>query len=692
MSSIDLTRFHQTFFEESFEGVETMEQSLLKLEPGVDNAELVNTIFRAAHSIKGGSSTFGFSVVATFTHHLETLLDLVRGGKRGVDEALVDLLLRANDVVRDLLSAARDHADYDAGQAQAIEAALCEAVEGRPVVEAAAAAVPAEASAVEGWRVRFEPHGDLFLSGNDPLLILRDLAGLGEIETTLDAGRLPPLAELDPETCYFAWTAALNADVGENDIRNSFAWVEDECELDIAPMAVVAEPEPEPEAEVVVVLDAEPEPTPRPAPEAAAKAPPPVSKAVPIQSAAKSATKSAAKPAAAATPESTIRVATDKIDALINLVGEIVITQSMLAQASRDLDPLENEKLVAGLQQLDMHTRRLQEAVMATRMLPIEAVFSRFPRMLRDLTSRLGKKVRLQTHGEGTELDKGVIEKIVDPLTHLIRNSVDHGIEMPEERLAQGKPETGTVDLRAAHEGGHIVIEISDDGRGLDRERILAKATERGLVLPENPTDSEVWQLIFSPGLSTAKAVTDVSGRGVGMDVVKRNILALGGQVQVESKLGEGTTVAIRLPLTLAILDGMSVSVGGEIFMIPLNCVVESLRPVEEQLRSVAGTGTVVRIRDEYLPLMRLYEMFGIGTEVRDPRQGIVVVLEAEGRKVALLVDDLVGQQQVVIKNLETNYHRIHGVSGATILGDGRVALIIDAAEMVRSTQLRAAA
>ena len=389
---------------------------------------------------------------------------------------------------------------------------------------------------------------------------------------------------------------------------------------------------------------------------------------------------------------SSIRVGTEKIDALINLVGELVITQAMLQQIAGDLDPVQNEKLLQGLSLLDRNTRMLQEAVMATRMLPVDAVFSRFPRMVRDLSTKLGKQIRLETVGEGTELDKGVIERIADPLTHLVRNSLDHGLENAEQRLAAGKDPTGTITLRAAHQGGHIVIEVADDGRGLDRERILAKAAERGIPVPANPADADVWQLIFAPGFSTAEQVTDVSGRGVGMDVVKKNVQALSGQIEISTRPGQGTCVTIRLPLTLAILDGMSVRVGDDVFIVPLNCVVESLQPQPGQVRTLSAGARVVKVRNEYLPLAPLHELFRIRTDAPEPETGILVLLESEGRKVAAQVDELVGQQQVVIKSLEANYRRVGGISGATILGDGRVALILDVAELVRGYARAAAA
>jgi len=651
--SIDLARFHRSFFEESFEGLELMERELLRLDSG--GSEALNAVFRAAHSIKGGAGTFGFAAVAAYTHHVETLLDQMRSGARTVSAPLVDLLLRATDALRMLLVAARDSTPLDAAMVAEVQAAL-EAQLGSTPAAAAAQSPPPGVSDAAIYRIRFAPHPELFRSGNDPLLILRELSGLGALDVQLNLPSWPDFISCDPESCHLAWSLRLHTAHTREAVQEVFAWVEGECELQI-------------EAEASVTA--------------------PVATAVAIAPAASGALRpSDAVPA----DGGSVRVSTGKIDALINLVGELVITQAMLAQHAGGLDPVQNEKLLAGLQQLDRNTRQLQEAVMATRMLPIDAVFSRFPRMLRDLAARLGKEVRLETQGEATELDKSMIEKIADPLTHLVRNAVDHGIETCAQRTQAGKSAEGCIRLSAAHQGGMIVIKVADDGAGLDRARILDKARGRGMAVIDAMSDAEVWQLIFAPGFSTAEQVSDISGRGVGMDVVKRNVEALGGRVEIESRPGQGASVSIRLPLTLAILDGMSVAVGEEIFILPLNCVIESLQPQASQLRSVAAQGTLLRVREEYLPLVALHTLFRIPAAVCEPESGIVVVLEAEGRKVALLVDQLVGQQQVVVKSLEHNFRRVAGVSGATILGDGRVALILDAAGLVRSTTLAVAA
>lgn len=677
--SIDLERFHKAFFEESFEGLDTMETALLGLNLATLDTEAINLIFRAAHSIKGGAATFGFSSVADYTHGVETLLDRMRAGKHTVTQGDVDLLLRVVDVLRGLLGTARDGTPFDGAALVATQTEISRLLNGESAAAAAApVAVVAAAPASLGWRIRFAPKPDLFRSGNDPLRIIRGLDQLGELDVEADLSQLPSFSDGDAESCYLAWNLTLKGDAGRDEVAEQFSWVEDEALIEIAPLAApVSDDAPAAKPALALV---------RSNPDVPATA----VAAAPVAAAAVTPTRTAGS-----TEGASIRVGTEKIDALINLVGELVITQAMLTQQASTLDPVQFEKLLNGLSQLDRNTRMLQEAVMATRMLPMEAVFSRFPRVVRDLAAKLGKQVRLVTVGEQTELDKSVIEKITDPLNHLVRNSLDHGVELPDARTAAGKDATGTIRLSASHAGGHIVIEVADDGRGLDRGRILAKAQANGLITAaqaEAIPDAEVWQLIFSPGFSTAEKVTDVSGRGVGMDVVKKNIQALGGQVELFSDAGRGSRTLIRLPLTLAILDGMTVAVGGETFVLPLNAVVESLQPTPEQVKTVAGEGQVVRVRNEYVPMVALWRLFGLNSEVREAHKGILVLLESEGRKVALLVDELVGQQQVVIKNLEANYKRVPCISGATIMGDGHVALILDVGELVRSTSQAAAA
>ena len=666
---IDFSRFHQTFFEESFEGLDVMESALLKLDVGNADAETINTIFRAAHSMKGGAATFGFLDVAGFTHLLETLLDQMRSGQRAVTQHDVELLLRSVDVVRALLTAARDNAAADMQAVEQLRAELEQTLLSAPAEKAAEAVASATAEVITSkasnhWRIRFAPHSNLFRGGNDPLRIIRELGTLGDMQVTLDDSKLPSLDAADAEDCYLAWNIELHTECGRAGVLEVFAWVEDESDLTIELVQ-------EKFAAAVVAVKAEAVSPGKPQLEV-------------IQGGREHAGPTDTHKTTSGESGS-IRVGTEKIDSLINLVGELVITQAMLAQQAAALDPVLHEKLMTGLSQLDRNTRSMQEAVMSIRMLPMDFVFSRFPRLIRDLAGKLGKQARLITVGESTELDKSVIEKIADPLNHLVRNSLDHGIEMPDVRLAAGKEAVGTITLKAAHRGGSIMIEVSDDGRGLDRAKLIAKARERDIAISDNAPDSEIWQLIFAPGFSTAEKVTDISGRGVGMDVVKKNIQALGGQVDITSVDGRGMTIMIRLPLTLAILDGMSVSVGDEIFIVPLNAVAESLQPRPEDVKSIAGQGRVVRVRGEILPLVPLREVFHLDSGITEPQKGILVLIESEGRKVALMVDELVGQQQVVIKSLESNYRRISGISGATILGDGRVALILDVGELVRA-------
>ena len=647
--SMDLQRFHATYFEESREGLDAMEAGLLALEGGSLDPEVVNSVFRAAHSIKGGAATFGFEKMASLTHVLETLLDEIRSGKRALAANAVDAMLGSVDVLRALLAEAELGKPADPAAVASVHKRL-EQVLGNAGPSAAEAKAEVEP---DGWNIAFTPAPSLFMSGNDPLRILRELEHLGPLDVEAKLERMPDFGDMDPLEACIAWDLGLHGKIPRSKIDDVFAWVVDDCELDIQPLTA-APPAP---AQV--------------APGAAATIP----------------TAAASTPTAEA--ESSIRVSVDKVDALINLVGELVITQAMLKQVSGGMDPGQAERLFAGLELLERNTRDLQEAVIGVRMLPVDAVFRRFPRLVRDLSARLGKHVRLRTIGEGTELDKGLIEKIADPLVHLVRNSIDHGLELPDARKAAGKDETGTITLAASHQGGHIVIEVADDGRGLNREKILAKAQERGLAIPENPTDSQVWDLIFQAGFSTADEVTDLSGRGVGMDVVRKNIQALGGEVQLESNHGRGTRVVIRLPLTLAILDGMVVSTGGEILILPLSHVLEALQPQADDIRTVAGDGRVLRVRGEYLPMISMAQHYGYDSGARE---SLVVVVEGDGRKLALEVEELVGQQQVVVKNLEKNYRRVPGVSGATILGDGRVALIVDVGGLARMMELQQAA
>jgi len=660
--SIDISQFHQTFFEESFEGLDVMESGLLNLDCGTVDEETINAIFRAAHSIKGGSATFGFTAVASFTHAMETLLDEMRAGHRQVTQESVDVLLKAVDCLRELIAAQRDSTAVDEQQVAQVQAEM-EALLGKDTAATGdSAGTPDDGSAASGdsgeWLISFCPQPQLLQSGNDPALLFRELSTIGTLEVSADISRLPQLPDLNPEQCHLSWELKLISPVDEHAIREIFEWVEDDCDLTIHA---------------------------RPSSQLAAEN---SGDHGPASQAAMQTQKAAAAKKPVATESGSIRVSIDKVDNLINMVGELVITQSMMGNLDGgfdDFDVNRLEQLREGLALLERNTRELQESVMRIRMLPISFVFSRFPRMVHDLSQQLGKKINLIMSGEQTELDKTVMEKIGDPLVHLIRNSIDHGIEAPEVRSAMGKPETGTVHLNAYHKGGNIVIEISDDGAGFDKQKIIAKAREQGVIDDDAQlADDKIYDLIFQPGFSTAESLSDVSGRGVGMDVVRRNIRELGGNIETSSREGEGTTFTIRLPLTLAILDGQLVKIGSETFIIPLVSIVESLQIRPDNVNSIAGKSEVYKLREEYIPILHTHEVFQIDSEAKQVDDGLLVVIEGDGQKAGLFVDDLLGQQQVVIKSLETNFQRIAGISGATILGNGTVALILDVEGLVQ--------
>ena len=651
--AFDGSRFHDAFFEEAAEHLATIEATLLALENGEDDPELLHAIFRAAHSIKGASATFGFGDVARFTHVLESLLDRLREGEIAFHRALGNLLLEGTDVLRGLVDAARTGSPTPPG-ADDIVARLHAAL-GEPASnEAVAPASCGEAAHVAAplrWQVRFAPGEDLLRQGMEPSLLLANLVELGDAAVLrADATALPPLASLDPERCFLAWTVELVTAATADELRDVFAFVDDACEVELTPLAADGH---RAAGETSLPETGSPEGT----------------------------QKSAAR---GGTDTSSIRVATEKVDKLINLVGELVIAQSMITQVVDDFTPEKLELLREAAAAMARNTRELQERVMSVRMIPIGSTFGRFPRLVRDLAATCGKQVRLRVGGEETELDKGVIERIGDPLTHLIRNAIDHGIEPPDERLAAGKPETGTVRLVASHESGNVVIEITDDGRGLDAERIRRKAIDSGLIdAAKELSPEECQQLVFQPGFSTAATVSDISGRGVGMDVVKRNVEELNGSISIDSTPGRGTRFRIRLPLTLAIMDGLTLRVSDEVYVLPLVDIVESVHVRAEDVHHVLGRGEVVMLRGEVIPLVRMRQVFDLPDD-DDGRTGLVVIVENEGRKAGLLVDELLGQAQVVIKNLETNVGRIDGLMGATITGDGRVALIIDAAALIR--------
>ncbi|MGD8483653.1 MAG: chemotaxis protein CheW [Thioalkalispiraceae bacterium] len=812
-----MSQFLETFYEESFEGLETMETELLNLDVGAADPETINTIFRAAHSIKGGSGTFGLTAVADFTHVMETLLDEMRDGKREVTQESVNILLNSVDVLHSMLSALRADEELDSEAIGAAQKQLDELLAGNTDNAAPVAATAQSETAnnkASGWHIAFKPHTDMLKTGNDPVRMFRELASLGDLKVEVNLDDLPPFAELAPEDAYLGWELELDANVERAAIDDVFDWVEDECDLSITQKASPAETEsaadalpglddfdidileqtffnfkqkgeaftrkfydtlfadfpqvkplfanstPEAQAQKLLaalelVVDnlrnpqalikavselgqrhhnygAEPEHyaavvnTMLKVMEAESDTIPwseyihdtwntalnlvadvmkktyqekqPEQNTEPASQAATAGkAKHARKAKAGAGGESSsIRVSIDKVDDLINMMGELVITQSMLSQLGEEdeFSISHIEKLRDGLAQLERNTRELQENVMRIRMLPISFAFQRFPRLVHDLSGKLGKNIELKMSGEQTELDKTVMEKIGDPLVHLVRNSLDHGIEAPEQRLAAGKSETGVIHLNAFHEGGNIIIEISDDGAGLNKARILEKAKQNGLVAETDQlSDDEIHDLIFQPGFSTAQVVSDVSGRGVGMDVVRKNIRSLGGTVEVSSEEGVGSTFRIRLPLTLAILDGQSIRVGEETYILPLVSIIESIQVDPSLVQGVTGQAEVYRLRDEYIPIVRLYNIFGIEPDSDELANGLLVIVEADGQKIALFVDDLLGQQQVVIKSLETNYKKVDGISGATILGDGTVALILDISGLIhlsRKTRVKA--
>ena len=696
--SIDMSQFHQVFFEECFEGLEAMESGLLDLNTGDIDAEVINTIFRGAHSIKGGSGTFGFNEVADFTHIMETLLDQMRDGRRPVTQPAVDVLLGSVDCLRAMLTAIQSDDKVDTATVVIYKTALEIELNG-----SAKQSIPLESAVEEddietsdneaeateqGWFIAFSPYLDLLKTGNDPVRLFRELAELGEYTVAVNTRDIPDFDDLDPEECNLSWTLTVLGESTLEDINEIFSWVEGDCEFDIQALikkeakATPSVKKDKPESSIVPVIDSLES---LPASLDVVQRP---SNTIP------SSNIDAAEEVLVerrSGVSSSIRVDTAKIDALINIVGEVVITQSMLGLVGENFSMDQLAQLKRGLAQLERHTRDMQQSVMNIRMLPINFVFSRFPRLVHDISAKLNKKIDLKLVGESTEVDKAVVELINDPLVHLIRNSLDHGIEMPADRIAAGKPEVGTIELKAYHRGGHIVIEIIDDGRGLDKNKLISKAIEKGLI-NENSilNDKQAFELIFMPGLSTAESVTDISGRGVGMDVVRKNIQALGGNIEILSELGKGTIISIHLPLTLAIIDGQSVAVGEETYIVPLVSIIESVNITEDIINKVADKGETFKLRNQYIPIIRMHEIFNVQPKDKlRANEGVIVVVERQGALCGLFVDELLGPHQVVVKSLEANYRRIEGVSGATILGDGSVALILDVPGLVRLSNNR---
>jgi len=684
--------FRQTYLEESFEGLDIMETGLLNLPPGEPDNEKINEIFRAAHSIKGGSGTFGFSEIAGFTHVLETLLDEMRDGRRDVDQHSIDTMLAAVDVLRDMLEKLQNHEPINEERAAEVQGQL-EAIlggdSGAVSEQAPAEVITAKASSGGVWKIKILPDPNLLQTGNEPLRIFRELESLGKLTPCLDSEKLKSVADYDPESIYLSWDLELESkDVTLDDIKEVFEWIdgdgatiqiEEPAAVEVAAVAepVVAQPAPSTPAEAVKANPASQ------APAAAAKKP---------------AAKAAAPERASPKNEGSIRVDLSKIDQLVNLVGELVITQSMLSQFGEQAEQAEQaseassksmewvDKLKEGLTHLERHTRELQESVMNIRMLPVSFAFNRMPRIVHDVSQKLGKKIDLIMEGEGTELDKTMLEQLTDPLVHIVRNSIDHGIEMPDKRMALGKPEVGEVKMAAFHQSGNIIIQITDDGAGIDASRIEQKAIEKGVIEEDHHlSPDELIDLIFHPGFSMADQISDISGRGVGMDVVRRNIKGLGGSVDVKTEVGKGSVFTIRLPLTLAILDGQLCSVGSQTYVFPLVSIIESIQVDKSLIKGIAGETELYKLRDSYIPVIRLHKKLGVEDAQRDLEKGLLVVVEDGGQRAGIFVDDLLGQQQVVIKSLESNFMKIDGIAGATILGDGTVSLILDVTETVTS-------
>ena len=693
--AIEMSQFYQVFFDEAEELLAEMEKLLLAVNISNPDMEDLNAIFRTAHSIKGGASTFGISDMSDVTHFLESLLDNIRKGEMAITSEHVDAFLVAKDILKMQLNGHKFGAPVDQEAVADVRMMLQALAQNSthiappPKVESYLEKSPDE-QYKKCFRVEFPKVAD-----DEIEAIGEELSLLGEIARE----------NISDKRCAFV----LNTNATADDIIAICSFILDPQDIAITEIPLTKIPAREqnedqlgygffdpidkPDEEKLgygffdpvdpaFALDRSPEEIMKGAPKKSEREVAPATNGGGDE---KGGVKKEADKVTSNQETTTIRVGIEKVDQLINLIGELVITQAMLEQRTSTLDPLEHERLLNSIGQLTRNTRDLQEAVMSIRMMPMDYVFSRFPRMVRDLASKLGKKVEFVTYGASTELDKGLIERIVDPLTHLVRNSIDHGIEMPDVRQAEGKYEAGRLSLSASHQGGNIVIEVSDDGGGLNREKILAKAREQGLAVTDNMPDTDVWQLIFAPGFSTAEVVTDVSGRGVGMDVVKRNITNMGGVVEIRSAKGFGTTIVISLPLTLAILDGMSIRVGEEVYILPLGYVVESLQPVPDDIKEISGKGTVIKVREEYLPLIALHKVFGINARFTNPCLGIIVILEVDGKRAALFIDELVGQQQVVVKNIESNYKKVPGVSGATILGDGCVALILDVSAILRT-------
>jgi len=721
MAASDMDALRQIFFQECEEQLSELEAGLLEIEGGSTDMEIVNAVFRAVHSVKGGAGAFALEDLVRFAHVFETVLDEVRKGRLAAAGQVVETLLRAADVLADLVRVARDGGDVDQSRIQAVSDELG-SLSGTPAASAAdepeenlddlgfmpvvvelpifdEAPAPEEPAVLE-YTISFKPHASLYANANEPIVLMRELQRLGEITVACDTQSIPLLGELDPEGAYLAWTINLKTTQSEEDVRGVFEFVDGDCDLTIAvngeetggPSDVdieallrsVREEAAEQAAQAdAPIADAAPE---QPDAIAAPSEPPAVA---PKAEAAKSEKSGNEKSGGSEAAQPTIRVDLDRVDRLMNLVGELVINQAMLSQRLMEAGLARSTEVLSGLDEFEQLTRDIQEGVMAIRAQPVKSVFQRMPRLVREVAAATGKKVRLVTEGEGTEVDKTVIERLADPLTHMIRNAIDHGLEKPEVRVANGKREEGLVRLSATHRGGRIVIDIADDGAGINRPRVRSIAEEKGLI-PTNAqlTDEETDNLIFLPGFSTASTISDISGRGVGMDVVKRSIQALGGRVSISSRPGEGSTFTLSLPLTLAVLYGMVVTVAGQTLVVPLTSIIETLKPKLSDVHAFGGEARVIELRNNFLPLIDVGRELGFRDQGADPGAGVAILVESEGgAQSALLVDGIQGQRQVVIKSLEANYGRVPGIAAATILGDGRVALILDVDAVVAGSR-----
>jgi two-component system chemotaxis sensor kinase CheA len=696
-----LAELKNTFFEECSELLQELELGLTDMREERGSEDTVHALFRAVHSIKGGAGVFGFDNLIEFAHVLETVLDAMRRGDLDATPDVIDVLFTANDILSDLVTLARSGQAPEAGFGrdclQALERLIGKdgsesgddgdmtEFEGIDFVPVRVDEFDDNANAQAGhtYAITFRPRQDMLKKANEPLFLLRELRSRGELTLVPEIANLPPLTEMEPDYPYIGWTGTLRTEASRAEIEEIFEFVAGDCELEIVEVDAAPAPPPALEEPAPQIASDAAMPEPQAAAAAGAPLPPPETapeKSTPVPAAAKAAAGEAGKASVAApAAATTIRVDLDKVDRVVNMVGELVIAQAMLGQVVQDLPEAMSARMMQILEEVTHHTRELKDSVMSMRAQPVKSVFQRMPRLVRELSAKTGKSITLEMRGETTEVDKTIIERLSDPLTHIIRNSADHGIETPDVRRAAGKPEEGTIILSAEHRGGRIVIEIKDDGAGINSERVLKKARERGLVSADAVlTEDEINNLIFMPGFSTAETVSDISGRGVGMDVVRRNIQDLGGRINLKSERGKGMIIQLTLPLTLAVMDGMVVRVGTETYVLPMAAIVECLRPGQSEVHNLLGTHGTLHLRGEIVPMVHLGDALGVPSSLNSG-DGVVIIIEAgEGIKLGLAVDDLLGHQQVVIKSIEENYGAVPGIAAATILGNGRVAFILD--------------